>query len=173
MTFKIHQESKIWTQAGPSWVQVGPCWAKLGPCWSYVGLCWRILGPCWVMLGNLDLFPPLQEASWSELGRQVGPKLAQVGSKFGQVRAMLEHVGAKLAHVGPKLGQLSPTWPSKLDFWNILKHFQGMFKFVSIFLSILDRFFMVFLIPRNLNFSDFVLCFTVFFQKITFFHIFL
>ena len=116
MTLKIHQKSKIWIQAGPSWVQVGPCWAKLGPCWSYVGLCWRILGPCWAMLGNLDLFPPLREASWSELGRQVGPKLAQVGSKFGQVGAKMRHVGAKLAHVGAKLGQLRPTWPSKLDF---------------------------------------------------------
>ena len=116
MTLKIHQKFKIWTQAGPSWVQVGPCWAKLGPCWSYVGLCWRILGPCWAMLGNLDLLPPLREASWSELGRQVGPKLAQVGGKFGQVGAKMRHVGAKLAHVGAKLGQLRPTWPSKLDF---------------------------------------------------------
>ena len=95
------------------------------------------------MLGNLDLFPPLREASWSELGHQVGPKLAQVGGKFGQVGAKMRHVGAKLAHVGAKLGQLRPTWPSKLDFWSILKHFQGMFKFVSIFQPILDRFFMV------------------------------
>ena len=96
------------------------------------------------MLGNLDLFPPLREASWSELGRQVGPKLAQVGSKFGQVGAKMRHVGAKLAQVGAKVAQvgakMEPTWASRGIVWS----FQEIFKFVSIFEPILDRFFMIF-----------------------------
>ena len=119
----------------------------LGQVGAMLELCWPMLAHLGAMLGyvgQLGPFPPFREASWSELGRQVGPKLAQVGSKFGQVGAKMRHVGAKLAQVGAKVAQvgtkMDPRWLSKRFFYR----FQGMSKFVSIFQPIWNRFFMIF-----------------------------
>ena len=91
----------------------------LGQVGAMLELCWPMLAHLGTMLGYAGQLGPFSPPSGrhlgGELGRQVGPKLAQVGSKFGQVGAKMRHVGAKLAHVGAKLGQLRPTWPSKLD----------------------------------------------------------
>ena len=80
----------------------------------------RLLGVSWgCLVASCFLFPfflpfsALREASWSELGRQVGPKLRQVGSKFGQVGANMRHVGAKLAQVGAKVAQVGAKMEPK------------------------------------------------------------
>ena len=92
---------------GASWEHLGGILGAFG------GLCWPMLaygGLCWGIF-------PLWAASWSEVGRQVGPKLGQVGSKLGQVGAKMRHVGAKLAQVGAKVAQvgakMEPTWASR------------------------------------------------------------
>ena len=51
-------------------------------------------------------FCALWAASWSELGRQVGPKLGQVGSKLDQVGARTRHVGPSWSSVGPSCSHL-------------------------------------------------------------------
>ena len=68
---------------------------------------------------------------------QVGPSWEQVGPSWRQDAPCWRQVGAKVAQVGAKM---EPTWASRGIVWR----FQGIFKFVSIFQPILERFFMIF-----------------------------
>ena len=117
-TSKIHQNG---AQNPPKLV---PKSSKIGPKIHQNCSKNRLLGVSWgCLVASCFLFPfflpfsPLWAASWSELGRQVGPKLGQVGSKLGQVGAKMRHVGAKLAQVGAKVAQvgtkMDPTWASR------------------------------------------------------------
>ena len=135
-----------------------------------------VLGRSWKMLPFYSHFSPFFRPPGSILERTWDPswpKLGQLGSEFGQVGPKMPPGGAKLAQVGAKVAQvrarMDPRWPSRGFFYR----FQKMFKFLIDFSTDFVLIFHGFWIPRNLKFSDFVLCFTVFFQKITFFPSFL
>ena len=120
---------------------------KMAPKINKIGpklVSWGVLGGSCCMFCFLLFFGRLFSPSGRHFGANLAPSWPQVGPSWGQVGSKMRHVGTKLAQVGAKVPQvgakMDPTWASRAIVWR----FQRMFKFVSIFQPILDRFFMVF-----------------------------
>ena len=128
----------------PKWLQNGTQNASKLVLKSSLG---RVLGVSCCKLFFVPFFPPffpplggILERTWAPSWSQVGSKLGQVGASWGQDAPccpLLVQVGDKVAQVGAKM---EPTWASRGTVWR----FQEIFKFVSIFEPMLDRFFMIF-----------------------------
>ena len=132
------------------------------------GSCWMLVF-CILLSSFLHPLRGILERTWPPSWTQVGPSWEQVGPSWGQDAPCWRQVG-------PSWRQSCPSWRqngAKMSFQRVCVAFSKDVQTCIDFSTHFGSIFHGFLIPRNLNFSDFVLCFTVFFQKITFFHIFL
>ena len=152
-------------QDGSRWVQIG----------SILRLCWPMLAHLGAMLGYVGQLGPFSPPPGGVLERTWAPSWPQVGPSWEQVRPSWGQDAPCWRQVGPSWRQSCPSWRqngAKMSFQRVCVAFSKDVQICIDFSTHFGSIFHGFLIPRNLNFCDFVFCFTGFFQKITFFHIF-
>ena len=135
-----------------------------------------VLGVSCCKLFFVPFFPPFFHPPGGILERTWAPSWSQVAPSWEQVRPSWGQDAPCWRQVGPSWRQSCPSWRqngAKMSFQRVCVAFSKDVQICIDFSTHFGSIFHGFLIPRNLNFSDFVLCFTVFFQKISFFHIFL